>query len=84
MVGYVHPDGEMLEAALALAAEIAENPVWQMSQVKALVHQNYLERDVDKALTDEGAIFRKAQGTDAHREALTAFREKRQPRFHGV
>lgn len=84
LVGYVHPDGEMLDAALALAAEIAENPVWQMAQVKALVHQNYLERDVDRALTDEGAIFRKAQGTDAHREALTAFREKRQPRFHGV
>ena len=84
LVNYVHPDGEMLEAAVSLAAEIAENPIWQMGQVKALVHQNYLARDVDKALTDEGAIFRKAQGTDAHREALTAFREKRHPSFHRV
>ncbi len=83
LVGYVHPDGEMLEEAVSLAAEIADNPIWQMAQVKKLIHQNYIEHDVDKALTDEGVIFRAAQDTDAHREALAAFRERRQPRFHG-
>ena len=84
LVNYVHPDDEMLNAAITLAAEIAENPIWQMSQIKRLVHEHYLERDVDKALTIEGGVFRQAQGTAAHREALTAFREKRQPRFHSV
>ena len=65
------------------SSEIAANPTWQLAQVKKLVHQNYLERDANKALTDEGVIFRKAQATDAHKEALAAFRERREPRFHG-
>ena len=83
LVNYVHPDDEMLDKAVELAAEIAANPTWQLAQVKKLVHQNYLERDANKALTDEGVIFRKAQATDAHKEALAAFRERREPRFHG-
>ena len=84
LVNYVHPNDEMLDKAVELAAEIAENPTWQLSQVKKLVHQNYLERDANKALSDEGVIFRKAQATDAHKEALAAFRERREPRFHSV
>ena len=83
LVNYVHPDDDMLDKAIELAAEIAANPMWQLAQVKKLVHQNYLEHDPNKALTDEGAIFREAQATDAHKEALAAFRERREPRFHG-
>ena len=51
LVNYVHPNDEMLDKAIELAAEIAENPTWQLSQVKKLVHQNYLEHDVNKALS---------------------------------
>ena len=82
LVNYVYPDDEMLDRAVELATEIADNPIWQLAQVKKLIHQNYLEHDVDKALSDEGVIFRKAMGTAAHREALQAFREKRPPRFN--
>ena len=72
----------MLDKAVELAAEIADNPIWQLAQVKKLVHQDYLERDVDKVQADEGVIFRTAMGTAAHREALQAFREKRPPNFN--
>ncbi len=82
LVNYVYPDDEMLEKAIEFATEIADNPVWQLSQVKKLVHQDYLEHDVDKVMADEGVIFRTAMGTDAHKEALLAFREKRPPNFN--
>ena len=82
LVNYAIPDDEMLDKAVELAAEIADNPTWQLAQVKNLVHRHYLERDVDKALADEGTIFRAAMGTDSHKEALQAFRERRPPRFH--
>ena len=63
LVNYVYPDDEMLDKAVELAAEIADNPIWQLAQVKKLVHQDYLERDVDKVQADEGVIFRTAMGT---------------------
>ncbi|MYA62263.1 MAG: enoyl-CoA hydratase [Dehalococcoidia bacterium] len=82
LVNYVYPDDEMLDKAVELATEIADNPVWQLSQVKRLVHQNYIEHDVETVLSDEGPTFQTAMKSDAHKEALTAFREKRQPRFN--
>ncbi|MCI0438480.1 MAG: hypothetical protein L0177_05045, partial [Chloroflexi bacterium] len=45
-------------------------------------HQHYLERDLESVQSAEDELFRQAQLTDAHREALAAFRERRQPRFH--
>ena len=39
---------------------------------------------MDKVLSDEGVIFRTAMGTDAHKEALLAFREKRPPNFNSL
>ncbi len=83
LVNYVYPDGEMLDKAVELAAEIADNPIWQLAQVKELVHRHYLERDIEGALSVEGAVFSSAMKTDAHREALLAFRERRPPRFNG-
>ena len=82
LVNYVHPDDRMLDKALELATEIADNPIWQLSQVKRLVHQNYIEHDVEAVLSDEGPTFQTAMKSDAHKEALTAFREKRAPKFN--
>ena len=82
LVNYVYPDDEMLDKAIELAAEIAENPVWQLSQVKRLIHQNYIEHDVEAVLADEGPTFQTAMKSEAHKEALAAFREKRPPKFN--
>ena len=82
LVNYVYPDEDMLDRAIELAAEIADNPAWQMAEVKRLVHQDYIEHDLDKVLADEGVTFDSATTSDAHREALLAFREKRPPKFN--
>ncbi len=82
LVNYVYPDDEMLDKAIELAAEIADNPIWQLSQVKRLIHQNYVEHDVEAVLSDEGPTFQTAMKSDAHKEALAAFRDKRPPRFN--
>jgi enoyl-CoA hydratase/carnithine racemase len=82
LVNHVYPDDQMLDKALELAAEIADNPGWQLAQVKRLIHQNYIAHDIAEVLADESKTFRTAQQTESHREALTAFRERRPPRFH--
>ncbi len=82
LVNHVYPPDQMLDKAIELAAEIADNPPWHLAETKRLVHKDYLEHDIDGVLVDEVRTFREAQGTDAHREALVAFRERRPPRFH--
>jgi 2-(1,2-epoxy-1,2-dihydrophenyl)acetyl-CoA isomerase len=82
LVNHVYPADELMDRAVKLAAEIADNPIWNLGQVKHLVHQDYLEHDIDKVLADESKIFAESQGREAHAEALLAFREKRAPNFH--
>ncbi len=82
LVNYVYPDDEMLDKAIELATEIADNPAWQLAQVKRLIHQNYVEHDVQSVLADEGPTFQTAMSSDAHKEALSAFRDRRPPRFN--
>jgi 2-(1,2-epoxy-1,2-dihydrophenyl)acetyl-CoA isomerase len=82
LVNHIYPADQMLDKAVELAAEIADNPQWHLAQVKRLIHQGYMEHDIDGVLADEMKTWRTAQQTEAHREALTAFRERRPPRFH--
>ena len=83
LVNHVYPAEQLLEKAVDLAQEIAGNPTWQLEQTKRQIHSHYLERDIVKVHDVETEIFRKAQGTDSHKEALVAFRERREPRFFG-
>ena len=82
LVNHIYPANQLLEKAMELAGAIADNPNWNLAKVKHLVHQDYLEHDIDKVLADESKIFRESQGREAHKEALLAFREKRAPNFH--
>ena len=82
LVNHIYPANQLLEKAVELAGTIADNPNWNLAKVKHLVHQDYLEHDIDKVLADESKIFRESQGREAHKEALLAFREKRAPNFH--
>ena len=82
LVNHVYPAESLLEEAVKLGREIADNPAWHLERVKRLVHENYMERDVGWVLRREREIFAQAQRSDAHSEALKAFREKREPNFH--
>ena len=82
LVNHVYPAETMLDEAVALAQEIASNPEWQLSQTKRLIHDHYMERDVETVRRIESEIFRESQFTASHKEALIAFRERREPRYH--
>lgn len=82
LVNHVYPADRMLEEAIVLAQGVAELPDWHLRQIKRLVHGHYTERDTGAVQSAEAEVFRKAMASEAHREALTAFREKRRPRFH--
>ena len=82
LVNHIYPADEMLDKAVELAGAIADNGSWNLAQVKRLVHQDYLEHDIDKVLADEGKTFAESMASEGHREALVAFREKRAPHFH--
>jgi enoyl-CoA hydratase len=82
LVNFVVPDGTVVDEALALAARLAAGPGVAISASKMGI--NNFMRSVSSivlplSLSLEGASMR---STD-HREAVTAFQEKREPRFIG-
>lgn len=82
LVNYAVPQGQVLEKARALAQELADGPPWairwtKLSVNKAVKEQFNLIMDMSYAL--EMATFQ----TQDHREAVSAFVEKRKPRFTG-
>ena len=76
------PKEDVLGRAVELAQTIAEAPVWQLAETKRMLRDNPIGHDFRKINMEESGIFRKAMGTPEHSEAITAFREKRDPKFH--
>ena len=77
----VEPE-RLLSEALALADEVAAGPTDAVWMAKRLLHQNALEADLRRVVTLEGMAIRELQHLPAHREAVAAFLEKREPVFH--
>jgi len=77
----VEPD-RLLPEAMALAEEIASNPRDAVWAAKRLLHQNATESDLRRVVTLECYSIRERQTEPDHREAVTAFVEKRQPVFN--
>ena len=82
MVLDVYPKEEVLERAVEMAQMIAESPIWQLAETKRMLRDNSIAEDFDAIDLQESGIFRKAMGTPEHSEAIAAFREKRDPKFH--
>ena len=82
LVSEVVPADALVDRALALGEEIAQNPVPQMIQTKQLFHQNVIAHDWTKVMDAEGLALSAARETPQYREAVTAFMEKREPRFY--
>jgi enoyl-CoA hydratase/carnithine racemase len=72
---------ELLDATLALAGEIAANADTQLRMTKALLSANGCDGDLRVVQDRETEELRKCWKSPEHAEAVSAFLEKRAPRF---
>ncbi len=79
----VEPE-RLLPEATALAQEIAANPTSTLRRVKSMLYRDYFAADIEAVKQNSGENFQAALRTPERHEALLAFREKRDPRFHDV
>jgi len=82
LVDRVVPADRLMVEAFALADEIAANPAEATWATKRLLHQDALEQDLRRVVTTEAYSIREMRTFPAHREATSAFLERRDPVFH--
>ena len=75
-----YPDSELLDAAMAKAAEIACWPVNALREIKATLRLPH-RAHIDAAFELEDAAMVRQAGSPENIEAITAFMEKRRPDF---
>jgi len=82
LVSQVVPDAELLDAARKLARRIAANPPQAVRMTKRLIREGQNTR-LDTLLEMSAAFQALVHTTADHREAASAFVEKRSPTFTG-
>jgi enoyl-CoA hydratase/carnithine racemase len=81
LVDRVVPAERVLDEALTVASELAGNPGPQVRMIKDLLSRNASETDIDAVQARELEALERAYRTPEHREAVSAFLEKRPPKF---
>ncbi len=82
LVTRVVPDNELLVQAKALAIQLASGPTRAYGLSKRLLHSGWTETLETQMENESQAIANSARTRDA-REGITAFLEKRSPKFKG-
>lgn len=82
LVNRVVPGAELLEAALALAAELAAKPPLTLAAALSAIHRG-MDASIDDGLAIEEAAFARIVPTHDAREGVAAFVEKRSPSYQG-
>ena len=77
------PADELIDHAMAQAAKLAALPLASLKQTKHLIMEPIREQ-LKQAVKAENAALAELRGGAANEEALTAFREKREPNFEGL
>ncbi len=83
LVSQVHPHQELMTAATGLALRLAQGATYAMSLTKYLVHRS-LSLGLEDSLNMAHAAQELARSTSDHKEAVSAFLEKRKPKFRGL
>ena len=76
------PASDLLEAALALASDLASKPPHAIAAALAAVHRG-MDASIDDGLAIEEAAFARIVSTYDANEGVAAFVEKRSPAFLG-
>ncbi len=84
LVNRVVEADSLLDEAIATAAEFAFNPDKSLRAIKRQVWENLTNVDILRVMREEMREFVAAQRRPHFKEAVTAFREKRDPDFHKV
>jgi enoyl-CoA hydratase/carnithine racemase len=84
LVNHLVPHDALLDRAVEIASEMAFNPTENLAAIKKLTWENLSEGDIRQVMQRENAEFGAAQNRPAWKEAVSAFREKREPDFHRV
>jgi len=82
LVDRIVPPDQLMPEAFKLAEEIAANPRDAVWMAKRLLHMNATETDLRRVVTLECYSIRERQSEPDHKEAVTAFMEKREPAFN--
>ena len=82
LITRVVPDNELLVQARAIAAQLAAGPTRAYGVSKRLLHSGWMETLETQMENESQAIANSARTLDA-REGITAFLEKRPPKFKG-
>ena len=83
LVNRVVPDRDLQAEAWALATKLAKGPRLALREMKANLN-DALEQDFLTALDGEAARLVPLGRTADHKEAVAAFKEKREPKFSGT
>ena len=81
LVERVVPPEQLLDTALEIAHSIAANPPPQLLMIKDLLTRNHAHADLPEIQERESVLLRECWATPEHAEAVSAFLEKRPPKF---
>ena len=82
LVNHAVPGDQVMSKAREIARELADGPTWAIRWTKLSVNK-WLKQQVNLILDASIAYEMMSFDTEDHREAATAFAEKRKPKFQG-
>jgi enoyl-CoA hydratase/carnithine racemase len=78
----LHPPGQVLEAAQAIAAQLADGPTFAHGVTKTMLHREW-SMDVETAIEAEAQAQAICMATEDFRRAFEAFSTRQRPQFRG-